>query len=761
MDQSPAPEKRKSGWFWRLVDRIRSAGRAITPGPRAWRGAAWGLIIITIGLVLYTTYNAFAPFGLLAFVLGFLALLVIAVLLKGLTLLLIRLDGAVPVGYKTSLVGAVPLLFVCFLMLNLGFAAVLLGIIGVSSLLGAAVWVLLRGGWRSATKAQRAVIGLGLILGLVGLIGGGAWLLNDGSPVTPPQNAAAQAGAVVIPLAVEDPSQPGPYAVQTLFYGSGSDQRRPEYGSQVDLVTQAVDGSKLVEDWSGLRSQYWGFGPEAMPVNGRVWFPDGPGPFPLVLIVHGNHEMEAYSDPGYAYLGELLASRGFILVSVDENFLNLSPTADLLFLNGLQEENDARGWLLLEHLQVWQGWNADPGSPFYQKVDLNNLALMGHSRGGEAVAVAAAFNHLPFYPDDASLAFDYNFNIRSVVAIAPVDAQYQPTDQLTPLENVNYLVLHGAQDMDVASFSGSRQYERIRFTDGQFWVKAGVYIYGANHGQFNTVWGRKDGFEPGMRLMNLTQLMPPDEQQQIAKVYITAFLEATLHNQTAYLPVLRDHRTAAGWLPDTIYISQYLDSTTRMLSDYEEDINLATTTLPGGSLQGQNLTLWREQVVPLKWDTLNTNAAYLGWDTTADSAVPIYEITLPDGSLVLGDDSTLVMSLANANEPPTADAEEANTDLIDLTIEVIDRRGAAARLPLSHFAYLQPQIEDHLPKASWMALPAQTSEVVFQSFEFPLSAFSTANPAFDPTNLASVRLVFDRTPSGVVVLDNLGFRVGE
>ncbi|HOD06394.1 MAG TPA: hypothetical protein PKH92_15210, partial [Anaerolineaceae bacterium] len=287
------------------------------------------------------------------------------------------------------------------------------------------------------------------------------------------------------------------------------------------------------------------------------------------------------------------------------------------------------------------------------------------------------------------------------------------------------------------------------------------YIYGANHGQFNTVWGRKDGFEPGMRLMNLTQLMPPDEQQQIAKVYITAFLEATLHSQTAYLPVLRDHRTAAGWLPNTIYISQYLDSTTRMLSDYEEDINLATTTLPGGSLQGQNLTLWREQVVPLKWDTLNTNAAYLGWDTTADSAVPTYEITLPDGNLALGNDSTLVMSLANANEPPTADAEEANTDLIDLTIEVIDRRGAAARLPLSHFAYLQPQIEDHLPKASWMALPAQTSEVVFQSFEFPLSAFSTANPAFDPTNLASVRLVFDRPPSGVVVLDNLGFRVGE
>ena len=47
-----------------------------------------------------------------------------------------------------------------------------------------------------------------------------------------------------------------------------------------------------------------------MPVNGRVWYPHGGGPYPLVLIVHGNHNMKDYSDPGYAYLGTLLASRG-------------------------------------------------------------------------------------------------------------------------------------------------------------------------------------------------------------------------------------------------------------------------------------------------------------------------------------------------------------------------------------------------------------------------------------------------------------------
>ena len=55
--------------------------------------------------------------------------------------------------------------------------------------------------------------------------------------------------------------------------------------------------------------------------------------------------------PGYGYLGELFASRGFITVSVDENFLNGS------WVGGLEKENDARGWMLLQHLKVWRRWN--------------------------------------------------------------------------------------------------------------------------------------------------------------------------------------------------------------------------------------------------------------------------------------------------------------------------------------------------------------------------------------------------------------------
>lgn len=82
------------------------------------------------------------------------------------------------------------------------------------------------------------------------------------------------------------------------------------------------------------------------------------------------------------------------------------------------------------------------------------------------------------------------------------------------------------------------------------------------------------------------------QQEKIAKVYISAFLEATLHGELGYLPLFRDHRQGWEWLPDTIYINQYEDAGTRLVSTYQEDINVATTTLPGGTQEGENLAVW-------------------------------------------------------------------------------------------------------------------------------------------------------------------------
>jgi predicted dienelactone hydrolase len=573
--------------------------------------------------------------------------------------------------------------------------------------------------------------------------------------------------AQVAPLDMADPSQPGPYEVRTLFYGGGEDRQRPEYGAGVDLVTGSVDGSPFTSGWTSSRLNYWGFGPDAMPINGRVWYPDGVGPFPLVLIVHGDHNMQEFSDPGYDYLGELLASRGFILVSVDANFLNSEGAQ-----GRPEDENDARGWLMLEHLRFWEKWNEIRGNQFYHKVDMNNIAVMGHSRGGEAAPIAAAFNRLPYYPDDATVPLDYNYNIRSVIAIAPVFETYKPRGRNLPLENVNYFVLQGSNDSQIMSFMGLNQYSRVVFTDGNDWFKSALYIYGANHGQFNTVWVA-DQTVPSTWLYNQQALMSFEDQKHIAEVYITAFLEATLRGKNGYIPLFRDYRAAPGWLPDTIYLNQFQDSSYQLVSTYEEDMNAATTTMSGGLQSGQNLTVWREQAVELvispKFGPIDTSAAYLGWNTESLENAATYTILLPDEGLALDAGSTLVFSLADANEDPTPGIDEANDvaskdesgsrQPIDLTVEVIDRSGRAVRLPLSNFSYLQPQIVMILTKAPFMNITGPSpSEPIFQSFEFPLAAFVEADPIFDPANLTTVRFIFDRTPAGVVVLDDVGFR---
>ncbi len=756
MNTTMTPEHEPAG-FRHTLRRFLARFR---PGPRAWRGATWGVILAAALLWIVMSAYAFGPAGLLAFVLGLFGGLLAAALLGGLVLLIGALLRIPPLHYRWALIGALPLLLLSYMLaitVAFGVIAVVLGVLVVSTLVGAGVAALVGVGGQRLTRLQRGLALIGLVVGLMGLVGGAVLLLIDGFPRTPPINAAAQSSGNVIPLALPDPSQPGPYRVQTLFYGSGEDRRRPEYGPGVDLRTMPVDGSALLTGWSSLRSEYWGFGPEALPRNGRVWYPEGDGPFPLVILLHGNHPMEDYSDAGYAYLGELFASRGLIAASLDQNFFNLSMSADLILVSPLQSENDARAWLLLEHLRQWQAWHTTPGNPFYGKVDLDAIGLIGHSRGGEAVAIAAAFSRLAHHPDDASVPLNYDFDIRVVAAIAPVDGQYMPGNRRLPLEDVDYLVLHGAHDMDVITFMGARQYARIAFSGEQERFKAALYIYGANHGQFNSDWGRQDFFGPSMQLFNLRTLMPGADQEQIARVALSAFLEATLHGEAGYRDLFRDPRTAAAWLPDTIYLSQYQDSATVRVAAFEEDIDLTTATLPGATLRGENLTIWREQVVPLKRGDLESSAVYLGWDHAATEAAAHYTLSLPE--LPLGPESVLSFSLADADEPPTPDAPRAQEPRapLDLTLELRDDAGNAARLPLSHYALLQPQLRGRIAKADFMhALPL--SEAVLQTFVFRLGDFAADNPALNPAALREVRFVFDRSPAGVVILDEIGFR---
>ncbi|HUF26228.1 MAG TPA: hypothetical protein VMM18_04510 [Gemmatimonadaceae bacterium] len=593
-------------------------------------------------------------------------------------------------------------------------------------------------------------------------------------------------------IAGPKPSDAGPYTVRTLYYGSGTDRRRPEFRDSVTIRTAAVDASPFVSldpPVARSRNRYWGFEPKAFPVNGRVWYPDGPGPFPLVLIVHGNHDMRDFSDPGYDYLGELLASRGFILVSVDMNFLN----------GAIRNENDARGWMLLKHIEAWTRFDEAEDNPLRGKADLGNIALMGHSRGGEAVGHAAAFNRLSHYPDDAKVKFDFGYGIKSLVAIAPVDGQYRPASQLVPVENVNYLVFHGSHDGDVSTFHGLRQYQRVRFTDGQPWFKSAVYVYRANHGQWNTVWGNLDNGPRSPRHLELRGLIGAEEQREFARLYITAFLEATLKGERRWLPMFRDHRAIGAWLPPTMYFTRFEDHTFRAVADFEEDVDVTTGAAGGVTLSGDSLATWKETVVPFRWRTDNqfNNAVWLGWnnriagdDTTRLGDPASFTIALPDtlsAAWSLGRESSLVFLLAptldvpgprqvprdsaaadSAAKPPAARAprrtprakeEPRHGTHIDLTVEMVDAAGNTARLPLSRYGAVRRPLDTRVYRRRGRDTRqfGQTYEIVLQSYVLPMADFTAADSLFDPSRVRAIRFVFDRTVAGTVIVDEIGF----
>jgi dienelactone hydrolase len=589
-------------------------------------------------------------------------------------------------------------------------------------------------------------------------------------------------------LDAPNPADRGPYAVRTLYYGSGKDKQRRYYRDSVAIKTKPVDASAFVSMTPAQakdRKHYWGFDAKQFPINGRVWYPEGAGPFPLVVIVHGNHNMKDYSDPGYQYLGEHLASRGFIFASLDENFLN----------GALRNENDGRAWMLLEHLAAWRGFNDSASSPLHGKVDMHNIAIMGHSRGGEAVGHAAAFNRLARYPDDAKVKFDFHFDIKSVVAIAPVDAQYKPAGQFTPVENVNYLVIHGSHDGDVSSFTGLRQWQRVRFTDGKPWFKSAWYVYRANHGQWNTVWGSTDAGPRSARFLDLRGLISPQEQRQFGKVVIGAFLEATLHNRREYLPLFRDHRVAGGWLPKTMYITRFQENGYKALANFEEDVDVTSGSTDGVSLTGDSLSTWKEEALNLRWQNtpMNDNAVLLGWnrhiagdDTTKLGRPATYTVALADSlvrALHVDAQSSVYLSMAPTSDKPgprqpakdstkkadsskaqspakkpEAKKDEKDTTAIDFTVELVDANNVTARLPITRFGVPRRPLETHVLRRADREKTAfaQTYEIVLQTYVMPLAEFAKASPQFAPDRLKAIRLVFDRSPAATIIVDDIG-----
>lgn len=790
--RKPGLWRRFRGWLSRIWQKFQ-------PGPQVRKGAALGIITLIVLSAIVSGIFILPGFpGILDELGGAFILLVLATLIGLLIGIILKILTVLP--RFITFTGLIALVLFVFLMNEIQFPnALLIGLVlGLAeAILGGQVARFFKGrfGQQSLFKKIYVLVAILITVALNAYII--YWFVSTGSDDHLVERKAAL--VQVRPLEMPDPSLSGPYEVEYLTYGSGTDKRRPEFSKKAAIKTESVDATAFVKGNEGwkmkFREWFWGFDFEKFPRNGRVWYPEGAGPFPLVFCVHGNHNMAEFSDPGYAYLGEHLASRGFIFVSVDENFFNSH------WISGLKTENDGRGWMLLQHLKLWREWDRTESNPFFGKVDMDNIGLVGHSRGGEAAAIGGSFNRLSYYPDDATVKFDFGFNIKSIIAIAPSDGQYKPAGQPTPLENVNYMTIQGAHDADVSVFVGARQYNRVKFTDGNYWFKTYIYSYRSNHGQFNTVWGDMDWGMPFSTILNRKALHSGEDQRKIGLIYITAFLEATLRGEKGYIPLFRDYRRIREWLPEDIYINRFEDSTFRPVCHFDEDVDVTTASLEGGRIKGENLALWREANLGFRdKGTKDNNVAYVGWRRTepensqpeeSEKDIPAYSILLPDDAqteLGLNSRSLLIFSLADADEEPPEpedkdkekekvekgekekatekkmrkekkkEEEEEEGKPIDFNIELLTVDGQRAKLPLSRFRTVPPVLKSKFTKfGKESKLYGKAYEPTLQVYELPLSEFVQEFPEFKPASLRVIRFVFSRGSKGVVILDRVGF----
>ena len=244
----------------------------------------------------------------------------------------------------------------------------------------------------------------------------------------------------------------------------------------------------------------------------------------------------------------------------------------------------ARAELILDHLALWKKWSTIGGGPFGRtfvgKVDLQNIGLMGHSRGGEGVARAAVLN--------ADRGGQYG--IRAVLPLAPTDFAR------ATVPGVAMSVLLPYCDGDVSDLQGQKFYDDTRYSvTGDAAPRSTMTVLGTNHNFFNTEWTPGQSEAPsGDDWFGEEKESPcgakyagrltAKEQQAVGTAYVAGFFRLQLGHETKFLPQFdgSDSRAASAGRAVVRVVSQAPLASRR-------DVNALDKALPAGSVTGQGV----------------------------------------------------------------------------------------------------------------------------------------------------------------------------
>ena len=335
------------------------------------------------------------------------------------------------------------------------------------------------------------------------------------------------------------------------------------------------------------------------------------GPYPVIVFLHGRHATcfsggsaqllwpctKKNSQPipsyrGYDYVSEILASHGYVVVSISANGVNAVDNS-VVDLGAL-----ARAELIQRHLDILKSFNGTGGTPFgakfVGKLDLTRVGTMGHSRGGEGVVRQYVLND----------ALGAPYGIKAVFPLAPVNFNRFIVNKAA----LNVLLPYC--DGDVNDLQGVHFFDDARYNvPNDPAPKHYELVMGANHNFYNTVWSPSSSipgsandwlaFVPGGRSDpqcgsgRRTQRLTETQQRGTGLAYMTAFFRAYVGGETQFIPILTgDAPPPASAQTSSIFVSYHAPDNPELRLDVNRFLNSAALTVnaAGGAVAQTALT---------------------------------------------------------------------------------------------------------------------------------------------------------------------------